>query len=1826
MDADASKLEHWISDNEKAISKRPDLTNTPYVDKLEKELVKLKLFNNEISEQQAKLVTLTQSSDQIGLSLAPDGAAALKDRINAMKGKISKLSETVRGKINSISDAIMARQDFNAKMANFSNWMDQLRGQVAQVEEINAERVEPSLQTVHALLQEHSEKKPVFSAIRDEVKDLTQRATPEESLIINDSYAALVSNYDDIENDLQRKKGSLEKWSELMGWKNETEGHISHIKHQLEKADKHEPPSLSKIVAEIDEVTKGVSHWKSQAMQIDDNPVIHLRDMVTRKPLSAVQIVNDLGNKLDALKLKSQGQMDVIHKMEERKSRFNNLENQLVTHLTQNQQKLAEILRNTPNFSNIDQIISDLVALNEVMQKQASLKDKIHDEGVQLMKDDISSMPAIQESMLVLDKNWDGLQQEIVDRIQKYTIISQGLKEYSDAKDRFGKELQKALTIYQSVPSAPSGEQQLLQTADKSKKALEQIKKSKGTLDELERKGHALLKLFDAIENVIPNEIATEMETSHKDWQQLYDKISKNAHIYETEAVIWNQIEENKNELIPWLSETNQSLLDAAENTLEIEFGPIRLNKYTTELPSYIGIRDDIIEKITELTRMNNGVPIPQLEQLKNELIQQFVDVNTNAQQLQAVASTFDEQEKDLRKAIKASGEVVTKLREALIKCDDMSGDNAKIMQRLQDCKALKDQLLDQGSDIDNLRIRVDEMKSNYPTFAESIVPKELSNIQKRFDGVIQHANKIEGALLQFLKKFSNDKVGMLQRMITTQKDKIAWCAPESTSDKYNLEVKKSSLNDVQKGIAECDGRLAEVQKSLDMLSVVDTPDVALKRNLEKISKDLNTLRDQYDTTKHVLDLNVDLWTQYEQLTENVTSWLKDIESKVKTEANSQIEVNNVESKVTDLENYAVQIKAYKPTIDELDGIAKALMATNSEARVGQFVSHLTARYQAVSRNVANQLERVRDMKSTHDIYVKSAEECKDWIQDARMEFNELARMGSPGSGPTSEQLDLVKQFVKDLENGQILLNNAVDSGEYLYSGITPENREKIRNEIRKLREDFDNVHDEGNSLLSQVESVLLQKTSIEESYSQVKQWLSESKAKFSQTELYPTLAEKKAALQKFKSQLQDNNLHKSALKQLQSKASSLSDEEAEQRVAHSIHEYDTLSKNLNERIAILDNQVANHEAYDQILEKSHDWLTALKAEATDILNEGTFEKDGAEEKLIVVENMIMQRPEGEKIFAACHKQLQTVLQQTHPKGHPALINVYESQKNSWDEFINLCEASMSKLKQLCSKWDEFENIIERLDAWLKQTENIVRDQSLKSTAEKKEEHLKKLNKINGEIASKAAEISNIVEQGHEIEGETDLNLRVSRLNTRYQTLKNICKESIGRYEVYTKEHKTFNNDYEVFKNELLKSIKDLENNGEVIGDYAILQDRQNKIRGMSEKRINDSTMFEALIDRGEKLYTHTSPDGREIIRQQLRLLRTSWDNFTDDLNSSTQKLDQCLLQFGEFTAAQEQLTKWLKDVEKSMEIHTELKATLQEKRAQLQNHKLMHQEIISHNALVESVCDKAQHLVDQTKDSSLNIYLQSIRQLFENIVSKSQDLLENLEGCAQAHHDFNVDVANLKSWLNSEMEKLLECDDTTGEKSDINRKLNSLELLKSNKANGDKMLNELLDKYKIVKKSTSPKGVEILNKELDDLRTSYANHYNDINSTDDKLRTALQQWKDFEKNLDDLTKWCRSSEAIFRDQQLQSTIGQKTKQLSVFKEQRENILQKQKLIDEFMDEASSLLNNSEADRLKPLISQLTNRHQLLQVLSKEVVNRWQTMVSLMEFNRFGWP
>lgn len=67
--------------------------------------------------------------------------------------------------------------------------------------------------------------------------------------------------------------------------------------------------------------------------------------------------------------------------------------------------------------------------------------------------------------------------------------------------------------------------------------------------------------------------------------------------------------------------------------------------------------------------------------------------------------------------------------------------------------------------------------------------------------------------------------------------------------------------------------------------------------------------------------------------------------------------------------------------------------------------------------------------------------------------------------------------------------------------------------------------------------------------------------------------------------------------------------------------------------------------------------------------------------------------------------------------------------------------------------------------------------------------------------------------------------------------------------------------------------------------------------------------------------------------------------------------------------------------------------------------------------------------------------------------------------------------------------------------------------------------------------------------------------------------------------------------EAIFRDQQLQPTLKDKEAQLRACKEERENIARQEREIDEFVDKSHSLLHSSGVERIKPLISQVSNRY-----------------------------
>lgn len=1692
FESEAKEFNEWLQDSEKEALREPNV-RTPEAAKLEKELAQLKEFNKSISDHQAQLISLTQVSDHISHGLSLDGASTLKGRVAEMKSRVSKLADTVRHHINRVSDSLLTRQEFQMKITDFENWMTRLRSNINEIGDVNVDDVDTNLQAVHAYLQEHSEKQPAFATIYNEVKQLSSHGSMLEAAALDETYASLAKKYKALEDDLREKKKGLEKWIELLSWYNDAIAQLNHCKYEAE-ARKPTIADLDRLSSELQGVYTKINTWKEHAPLMDSTLEIHVRDKQER-PVSASTLLSNLESKAAVLKTELSAKRDKLENLGAKWDNFRKLQQKITEEILNTQTNLQDITYAVDTCEKLAPAIEKIDELIEDHQRREPEKETLHQEGDNLMKEDQRAITNIQVVVTSVDGNWEKVNELLREQRKKYAEMDADWKQYQEAREKLNKFIDEAKTLCQSVKDVSTDITQANVTLEKHKRASDILKKAKQFLDKMDAKAQQLAKEASLMPNFKTSLIESDLSDVRKKYHDIYSKIIDRTQVYETQVIIWKQIEEAKYELTRWLSDTNEALTAACERLIDAENGQARLARYREELPAHQQLRQGIATKTEQLVKLNDNTDIPTLRSLNNLLTDQFKLVKEAADKLTSLTSTFNEKERDIRQELKKCSDSISRIREEIIKCDDLTGENTRILHRINKCQELKTELEKCNYALSEIDEKVTDMASEYPTISKSSLPKELQALQLRRDGVAAHADKVTATLVAFLTKLYHEKFGALQRMVATHKEKVAWCEPEQSSDRYNLEVKMASLADVEAGIIDCEARKVDTDNSLKLLSTVESSDTtsALRSERDKVAADLESLKISYQKIKSVLEQNIALWQRYELVSENVISWLKENENKIRVEATTLLNPDEIEAKISEITQLEKEVKSYDSEMKDLIALGEEITKVSPDSRVAQYVGHLNMRYHSVLKFLAQHLDRLRELKQIRSQYTANVNELESWLRNAEQKLKVFDEISGPKPITFYQsRLKELKAFGEERETGQAILNRTAETGETLFARITPDHREIIRGELRNLRNRVEALADRANVIYKKIESDMMHRSSFEDKYSQVKQWLIEARKKLGdKQDLLPTLQEKKLALHVYKAIAQDVGVHRNILQQLQERLGMTPDDEASEMLNSVVEAHERLSEDVEDRINTAEKHVSNHEAYLQTFEKMRDWINTVVNEAASISEDLSTDRETAKSKIALIENVLQQKPEGDRILADCNQQLNIILEQTSIAGHPALLKGFEQQRRIWDDFLQRCITSRDRLNRLFDQWSEFERVVDRLESWIKQIETQVKDQSLKSTEEAKRAHLQKLKSLEEIIAAKGAEFNAAVEKSQGIEAESDLATRVSRQATRYQAIRNQAKEAVARYEQFVKEHCLFNERYNQFLDWITEVQDELKKYSEIVGDLTVLQNRQKHIRDLGDVRTRENARFESVIDLGEKLYVHTSPEGREIIRQQLRNLRGLWDGFSEDLQNSTQKLDQCLMQFAEFSLSQEQLTAWLRDVERAMHQHTELKSSLEEKRAQLQNHKIMHQEIMSHQTLVESVCDKAQQLVDQTKDTSLNVYLQSIKQLFQNIVAKSRDLLENLEDCCEKHHRFNLQCKCLTDWLNGEREKLAECNDITGERSDISRRSMSLAVLKDGQVQGAEHLARLKELSETVANSTAPKGREVINKEVTTLENN---------------------------------------------------------------------------------------------------------------------------------------
>lgn len=1020
--------------------------------------------------------------------------------------------------------------------------------------------------------------------------------------------------------------------------------------------------------------------------------------------------------------------------------------------------------------------------------------------------------------------------------------------------------------------------------------------------------------------------------------------------------------------------------------------------------------------------------------------------------------------------------------------------------------------------------------------------------------------------------------------------------------------MKLSSLNEIEKVNNECKDKLQDFDNSLKIISSQSQLNVNdLVEMKEQVNKSYAELVNETSDVKNSLEVNIDLWNQYELLSNDLLSDIKAIENKTKSETAYQIDLLTIDDKLKNFEDCRSKMVSYKPKLEQVIKLGNEINDKNEEAHINQIVKQTGARYNTVVNLINTIIDRLIDYQQNFAVYSNDSAKFTSWLSDVKNQTDVFNKLNEPGMVSSKVQLDDLKTLLSQVVTRFDELKALNEKGEALYTGVTLDCREVIRKNLKQLRNTYETIHKKLNSLIKKLETDITQKNSIEDNHDQIKQWLVDLSSKVSE-DLCATLPEKKIALHANKTLLQDISLHKGLLQQLEKKADSLSDGDSIERIKRTSKEYDNLIQATESRIVVNENHIVAHEMFDKAIENFSDDLLVLKNNWNEMLSlQG--EPTAVNHNIEFSDGVLSKKKVFDDQLDDCYKQLNTITNQTHEKGHADLFNSYKTQKDDWLKFISLCEENKNKYEIIKGQCDKFDVSFNDLMAFLKEKESLLKDQCLKSTYENKAEHLNTLKQLLQEIGGKSADISKLNNSVRDMSSDNDYSSKISQMNTKFQTLENLCKDFINRYEIYTNEHLTFNNDFNNFEQNLTSNVDALKMNFEIIFNFENLQDTLRRAKELQDKQNNDNLSFDQITAQGESLYPHTNPEGREIIRQQIRSLKKKWDLYTDDLGAISQKVDSCISQFSEFSDAQEQLSQWLKEVEKSIQSHAELRSTLPEKSLQLQNHKLMHQEILSQASLVDNVCEKAKQLIDETKDVNVTQYLESIKNLFNNIVMKSQGLLNQLNESVENHNNYNLQLNALKTFINDETEKLSSCE-IVGDKNENLKKIEKLDAIKANEPNGKAMIQNLNEQFQKVSDGTSTKGQEAMSKELKDITKKLNDIYTSADSYLEKQNEAIANWKTFEEQIDDLKKWCRNNETTFKELPQKNNLEEKENLLKYFKENQDEIIQKESTIDNFVDFSNNLLAKTGVEKIKILSNQILNRYKLLTVLSKEVVNR----------------
>ncbi|XP_074254260.1 dystonin isoform X22 [Saimiri boliviensis] len=1737
------------------------------VDVLESLIKDHKDFSKTLTAQSHIYEKTIAEGENLLLKTQGSEKAALQSQLNTIKTNWDTFNKQVKERENKLKDSLEKALKYKEQVETLRPWIDKCQNNLEEIKFcLDPAEGENSIAKLKSLQKEMDQRFGMVELLNNTANSLLSVCEVDKE-VVTDENKSLIQKVDMVTEQLHSKKLSLEnmaqKLKEFQEVSKESKRQLQCAKEQLDVHDSLGPQAYSnKYLTMLQTQQKSLQALKHQvdlAKRLAQDLVVEASDSKgTSDILLQVETIaqehSELSQQVDEkcsfLETKLQGIGHFQNTIREMFSQFAEFDDEL--------DSMAPVGRDAETLEKQKETIKAflkkleaLIASNDNANKTCKMMLATEETSPDLV--------GIKRDLEALSKQCNKLLDRAQAREEQVEGTITRLEEFYSKLEEFSALLQKAEEHEESQGPVGMETETINQQLDVFKVfQKEEIEPLQGKQQDVNWLGQGLIQ--SAAKSTSTQGLEHDLDDVNTRWKTLNKKVAQRAAQLQEALLHCGRFQDALESLLSWMADTEE--LVANQKPPSAEFKVVKaqiqeqklLQRLLDDRKSTVEVIKREGEKIATTAEPADKVKIlKQLSLLDSRweaLLNKAETRNRQLEGISVVAQQFHE-------TLEPLNEWLTTIEKRLLNCEPIGTQASKLEEQIAQHKALEDDIINHNKHLHQAVSIGQSLKVLSSREDKDMVQSKLDFSQVWYIEIQEKSHSRSELLQQALcnaKIFGEDEVELMN-WLNEVHDKLSKLSVQDYSTE-GLWKQQSELRVLQEDIllrkqnvdqALLNGLELLKQTTGDEVLIIQDKLEAIKARYKDITK-LST--DVAKTLEQALQLARRLHSTHEEL----CTWLDKVELELLSyetqvlqgEAASQAQVRQKELKK--------EAKNHKALLDSLNEVSSALLELVPwRAREGleKMVAEDNERYRLVSDTITQKVEEIDAAILRSQQFDQAADAELSWITETEKKLMSLGDIRLE-QDQTSAQLQVQKTFTMEILRHKDIIDELVKSGHKIMTACSEEEKQSMKKKLDKVLKNYDTICQINSERYLQLERAQSLVNQFWETYEELWPWLTETQTVISQLPApaleYETLRQQQEEHRQLRELIAEHKPHIDKMNKTGPQLLELSPGEGfsiQEKYVAADTLYSQIKENVKKRAVALDEAISQstqfHDKIDQILESLERIVERLRQPPSISAEVEKIKEQISENKNVSVDMEKLQplyetlKQRGEEMIARSGGTDKDI-------SAKAVQDKLDQMVFIWENIHTLVEEREAKLLDVMELAEKFWCDHMSLVVTIKDTQDFIRDledPGIDPSVVKQQQEAAEA--IREEIDGLQEELDIVINLGSELIaacGEPDkpiVKKSIDELNSAWDSLNKAWKDRIDKLEEAMQAAVQYQDGLQAVFDWVDIAGGKLASMSPIGTDLETVKQQIEELKQFKSEAYQQQIEMERLNHQAELLLKKvTEESDKHTVQDPLMELKLIWDSLDERIINRQHKLEGALLALGQFQHALDELLTWLTHTEGLLSEQKPVGGDPKAIEIELAKHHVLQNDVLAHQSTVEAVNKAGNDLIESSageEASSLQNKLEVLNQRWQNVLEKTEQRKQQLDGALRQAKGFHGEIEDLQQWLTDTERHLLSSKPLGGLPETAKEQLNvHMEVCAAFEAKEETFKNLMQKGQQML--ARCPKSAETnIDQDINNLKEKWESVETKLNERKTKLEEALNLAMEFHNSLQDFINWLTQAE-----------------------------------------------------------------------------------------------